>query len=109
MEVTVNLNSVNNASYNASARADAAIELAKNLKHDPERDARLAKGECPMCYYQKGRIGGAAMTNRECGLCGKLMQFTSTNTDTVCQECAVARKLCRHCGGDINMKQRRKI
>lgn len=76
---------------------------------DARRAERLEKCECRLCFYYSGRIGGAMMTAARCGLCDKEMRFGSTNVDVLCQECAKAKKLCRHCGADIDDKSRRKL
>ena len=36
------------------------------------------------------------------------VMYSSTNTDRLCMDCAKKHHLCKHCGGDISMRARRK-
>lgn len=63
---------------------------------------------CGYCaVFRPDRIGGAMMTTACCAICEKNMMFSSTNTDVLCSECAVKNQLCKHCGGDVELKNRR--
>ena len=65
-------------------------------------------GNCKYCsYINTGRIGGCAITTKPCGVCGEDMTFSNTCTDAICKRCAEKNRLCRHCGGDIELKNRR--
>lgn len=69
---------------------------------------RGVNGECKACSYLfPDRIGGSAMTETVCGICENPMLFGSTNTDVLCRKCADANQLCKHCGGDVDLKIRR--
>lgn len=92
----------------AKGHADSVIEFANKILHDPDQQNRQLASMCPVCYYSESRIGGAAITTRECGICETEMTFGSTSTDELCCECAKRNKLCRQCGGDVDMKHRRK-
>ena len=64
---------------------------------------------CNYCsFIVPERIGGSSITNVECGICGKEMVFGNTNVDAICSDCAKTNQLCKHCAGDIEMKNRRK-
>jgi len=81
----------------------AQRDIDKTRKHfneDPHRERRTAQHRCLPCFYIP-RLAGAAMTSRECGLCGKDQMFSSTSTDVVCVDCAKTHGLCAHCGADI--------
>jgi hypothetical protein len=94
---------------NAKYYASDIITRANQLANDPDKVKRLEKNECPSCFYvHSGRMGGAACTTRPCGICEKDMRFGSTCTDVICADCAKTNGLCKHCGGDIEMKHRRK-
>ena len=93
----------------ARARIDAALRRALQYATDPDKKMRLAEGFCISCFYSGPRIGGAAMTERPCGVCGTKMMFGSTATDKVCQACAVKQELCRECGADLRLRPRRKF
>ena len=88
---------------------DKALLGAKKLSTDEDRMERLEKCLCLSCFYLfKERIGGAAITHRECASCDKEMQFSSTATDLLCLSCATNNSLCSRCGADIELKERRK-
>jgi len=66
-------------------------------------------GYCGYCSrISSDRIGGAAITTRPCGLCDHQMTFSNTSTDALCQDCGQANGLCRRCGADVELKDRRK-
>ena len=70
---------------------------------DGDRKARLQRGLCKSCFYVRtSRVGGTAMTNRVCDMCGIVMNFSNTCTDCFCLECAVKHKYCKHCGQKQN-------
>jgi ribosomal protein S27E len=96
------------ATYMSKNRMASTIDRAEKFKQDPEVEKRHEEQECQVCFYEKGRVGGAAMTEIECALCNKTTVFPSTNTDILCPECAKEHNLCKHCGGDIDSKKRRK-
>ncbi len=83
------------------------IETAKNMTTDPERKERMSRHECVACYYSS-RFGGSAVTTQPCMSCGKEELYGNTNTDALCLDCAKKHGLCKHCGGDIKLRVRRK-
>ena len=77
---------------------------------DLQKKDRKAKGYCRYCWYiNKERIGGQAMTQRACGVCGQEQWYGSTATDVMCSGCAIANDLCKQCGADIFDRPRRKF
>lgn len=88
-------------------RMNSIVELARKLEADPEKEQRLVQSLCRMCYYGS-RLGGCAIKGEECMCCGALQTYGSTNTDALCLECAKETKLCKHCGGDVELRVRRK-
>lgn len=83
------------------------IDLANAMKEDRRRAEREERGECKSCFYTS-RVGGCAITLRKCMCCGVEVAYSSTATDVLCKPCALKHKLCRHCGGDRDMRTRRK-
>ena len=82
---------------------DSIIQRAKEIETDARKDERVAAQLCKACFYGS-HIGGSAMTHRPCMSCGQDQMYASTYTDVLCKPCAVEGKLCKHCGGDIDMK-----
>ena len=99
----VTAESIARATWRVQKQAVEVTLLAENLKKDPDGKNRHKKQLCKVCYYTRGsRIGGAAITFRDCGVCGKEQSYGSTTTDALCLECAREQMLCKHCGADIN-------
>lgn len=80
---------------------------AEEVTNDARKNERLKRHECKACFYAS-RIGGAAMTTRPCMSCGSEEMYGSTATDVLCMDCATKHGLCKHCGGDLEMRTRRK-
>ena len=100
--------SISNATWLSKGHADAIVARAKTITEDPDRKERLEKQECPICF-KGNRIGGQAITTKECDHCGTEMTFANTNTDRLCLACAKSLGVCKHCSADIDLKQRRKL
>ena len=101
--------SMERASNQAKRIIEAQLARAVKLTDDSEKARRLANNLCMCCFYVHGtRMGGAAMTNRDCGICDQDMLFGSTATDVICPPCATKHELCKQCGSDINLRVRRK-
>ena len=99
--------SVMNATHFAKSRVNSTILMASKFQCDSSRELRLQGQLCIACFYSD-RIGGAAMTDSTCGLCDFVMHFSNTDINVLCNDCAIEHDLCAHCGGDIDMKQRKK-
>ena len=100
--------SVCNATWLAKETMSHVIKLAKLYRDDPEKSKRHKDQECPVCYYNKGRVGGAACTTVQCALCDEVMHYGNTCVDDLCVACAKKHNLCHHCGGDVDAVQRRR-
>lgn len=83
------------------------LQQAELVTLDQLSKKRREQQECKACYYGP-KMGGQAITESECSCCGTTMTFASTNTDILCLSCAKDHRLCKHCGGDINMNSRRR-
>ncbi|MHC4649001.1 MAG: hypothetical protein ACYTBJ_26400 [Planctomycetota bacterium] len=96
--------------YDDTARAkmyrDSAIERANLLQNDPEKKVRIDDNSCVVCFYGS-RCGGAAITTSKCKECGKEMTFGSTCVDKYCDSCASRFLVCKQCGADIGLVNRR--
>ena len=95
------------ATHLSRRRMESTLKLAEKFTSDPERENRLKACLCKSCFYVSG-IGGAAMTQEPCMRCGKMQIYGSTNTDALCASCAKETDLCKHCGGDMELRVRRK-
>jgi len=84
------------------------IEHLHKILADPDRENRIENQECVLCHYDS-KIGGAAMTQSTCGICETETHSSNTNIDRLCKECAKNHRLCKHCGADIEYKNRRTL
>lgn len=92
----------------ANARAKGHIDTLRAKLLAFEANPAGDNGYCGYCtHITPDRIGGAAITSTECGLCDTPMTFGNTNVDTTCPGCARDNGLCRHCAADIELKERR--
>ena len=70
---------------------------------DPDKKARLSEAICKHCFYvYTSRIGGSAITHKNCDICNEVQTFASTCTDALCQKCAIENKICKHCGAKLD-------
>lgn len=84
------------------------VKTVEKATTDAEQALRLAKHICITCHYIRGRIGGAAMTTQPCSCCLTPVMYSSTATDELCLPCAQEHKLCKRCGGDLEMRTGRR-
>ena len=83
-------------------RLENQIRLMERVRDDTERDKRLASQQCRGCYYGE-RVVTHAMTEQACMSCDAIKLFNNSDTDVLCQPCAVQGSLCKHCGADIDL------
>jgi len=108
----VDLVSIIRANTFAKNYNDSILERADNLKNDPEKKERLEQNLCTTCHYVNNtRVGGATMTTVACGICETDTTFSNTCVDVICPDCADKNNLCKHCGADMKLinKRNRKI
>lgn len=103
-ELDIDMNNIGKLDY-----IKRTIQLAKDLQNDPENKNRLSESECLVCYYGQRGMHTNAFVYTNCQCCNKELQFVNSDTDKTCLECAINHKLCKHCGSDIQYKNRRKI
>lgn len=103
----MNVGNMIGATERAQQRVKGWIEHAAEVQADARKAERIARLECKACFYTS-RIGGAAITYRPCMSCGSRECYASTATDVLCAPCATAGDLCKHCGGDRELRARRR-
>lgn len=81
------------------------VTLGNLFNRDPDNDERIKEQLCICCYYQS-TIAGQAFTDSKCVNCNKEMTFSTTSVDKLCEDCAKANNVCKHCCADINYKDR---
>lgn len=99
--------STERANHHNREMVSYTLKRADIYTNDPQRETRLAASECLVCYGVS-RIGGASCTIAPCPLCGTRLSCGNTAIDVLCTACAKANDLCKHCGADVELKNRRK-
>ena len=102
----MNQSVINSETQDNKIRIKSTMERAVKLIQDPNKVERVKEQECQWCYYNP-RMAGQGMTQGKCFECGKDLLFSSTDKDKYCPECAKTNRVCKHCGCDINTKERR--
>lgn len=74
---------------------------------DPNKQERRDSQKCVVCFYSQ-TVSGASTTDRQCAFCNNVITSGNTNVNVLCSGCAGQTGLCRQCGGDMEMKNRRK-
>ena len=92
----------------ATASARNHLEWCRDVADDRRREERLKRHECVRCFYA-GRYGGSMVVTVECAVCAAPLTFGNTCADLLCEGCARERGLCRRCGADMDLKNRRKL
>lgn len=95
-------------------RTTRHVEEIKRLRErlatfdaDAEKTERIEQVLCKCCYYSTSQIGGQSMSSRQCASCDLIINAPHTCVDVLCVDCAERRGLCKRCGADINLKNRR--
>jgi len=88
-------------------RIKNALELADNLRNDPNKKERKCQNLCLLCYYQERGMHTNASVTTDCKICSDKMYFGSSDIDKIDDVCAKIYGLCKHCGCDIEYKERR--
>lgn len=105
---TIDSVSVQRATDHGTSYAQELTVKCLAYAADADKKARLKQAVCRYHYYiSVDRIGGSAMTDQPCGLCGVIMHFGSTATDAICSDCATKHSLCKQCGADLHDRKRR--
>lgn len=86
-----------------------SLKRAGRCVEDPERKKRRAEATCRPCYYLRMRVGGSMITSKRCRICGEDVSYASTATGETCVPCAKKHRLCRWCGADVELRERRKL
>ena len=80
------------------------IDYAIKIINDEDKDKRLLKQLCPLCFYSEDSIGGASFTTKNCVFCNEPQLYGSTNTQEMCEQCSKNKNCCKTCGCDINLR-----
>ncbi len=93
----------------ATKAAEAVLDHARWAIMDKMRRTRLVASLCPSCFYLPPAVAGMAISEQPCGLCGQNETYPTTNVDLLCLACAKRKQLCKHCGADVELRERNKL
>ena len=93
---------------NSSAGRRQQLKHYKDVLEDPKKKDRRKKQMCRICFYIP-RVAGQAFTKSNCKMCDKEITHGNTDVDRLCEKCAKEKRLCIHCGSDIEYKERRTV
>ncbi len=80
-----------------------------SMRDDPGQAKRLDVYECVVCYYStRPRQHVNVQVTSQCGICGRPITRDLVTTNA-CYECVRKYRLCSHCGGTIDLRERRKF
>ncbi len=83
-------------------RVDEKIAQLLAYTSDSDKPNRKSAHLCKYCHYvDTYRIGGSAITDKNCDACGEAMTFASTCTNKLCHKCSEKLNLCKRCGQRI--------
>ncbi len=105
----IDLVSIQWATIRAWDRRDWFVRVFSGMRNDSEKSKRLEVHECLVCYYS---TRPRQHTNRrivDCGICRSKTYHYIGLTAACCTRCAKKYKLCSHCGGTIDLRERRKF
>lgn len=91
----------------ARSQVEAAVQRARDLDEDSDKTRRLARQFCKACHYFP-RLAAQASAVQPCACCSAPQQYSSSATDALCPPCAKTHSLCKHCGGDLEMRTGRR-
>lgn len=97
--------SINNYTDRAKNRIRHLEERIAKTYKDPNREQRLIKYECRVCFYTE-RICGQGFTKYTCAGCNIELSHPNTCVPRLCLSCAQVEEVCRNCGADLELKKR---
>lgn len=114
MRKETSLSSIQYATANAVRRSGDIANQVDDFENDNRKQRRLGSQECRKCFYlDRPRFHLNGKPHRlECGICGVIHPVDDEATvrqTTVCSGCAKEHRLCKRCGGTIDMRDRRKF
>lgn len=84
-------------------QVDRMREQLGTFDTDPLNTRRMEVHECKTCFYiNSSRIGGSAMTLKNCNNCEKKEMYSSTVTNLYCLACAKDLGVCAFCSQDMD-------
>lgn len=103
----INKYTIESATGHANGYVNSMKSSVANFDNDPERDKRLSESRCVVCFYERFAAHATACS-RQCGLCDEKLSVGNSRVPVLCVACATKNGLCAMCGGDMELKHRRK-
>lgn len=105
------LDDVRSTTYWNRKHLNGWIDNAERAYTDADRKGREAHQRCRWCHYaRRGRLALQAFTEWTCIACDVVQpHHPNSEHPKVCMPCAASLGLCVECGGDVEMRDRRKL
>jgi hypothetical protein len=101
---------VNAVSSSNMLRVHDFIARGLEAANDGKKAERLSACKCIYCFYlNRGRLVGHGFTAWKCLACDFEGQHSNTGVPRYCETCSAELNLCIECGGDLEMRYRRKV
>ena len=89
--------------------SDEHIKNSMEFLTDSNKKKRLELGKCKFCFYLHGSgFSGQAISKWNCKVCNDPHVHENTSVPKICYACSDIYELCTVCGGDVEMRMRRK-
>lgn len=99
---------ISRITHNMKNVGEIALARALRWKEDKEAEKRREACLCKTCYYIYGSaLAGQAFTQRPCGVCAGTITHSDTACPVICDACSKKTRLCKRCGGDRELRQRK--
>lgn len=98
---------IERATGDAVYRCESMERTAEKMKKDPDKNKRMEKQQCVVCFYIT-RVHLNAFYQSKCGICDSKILSSNSDVGVLCKTCAVENELCLTCGADIDLKRKRK-
>lgn len=82
---------------------------SKGAKIPSSPATKNAEIKCKGCLIRPPRLALQAFTYQRCMCCLKDELYSSSATDVLCEQCATENRLCKQCGADIDLNERRTV
>ncbi len=109
--VELNLDQISRGTLSSEDRIKFFQRVAAHLELDTQKETRRKCHECKACYYTNRSIAGQAFSDRPCRniQCRTRSRHPNTDVPAFCEDCAKTYGICRRCGGDLELAERRSM
>jgi hypothetical protein len=111
-KMPLDLNRINMMTHAMHESLERRIKGLARWRLDSEKKSRLGAQECKVCYYIRGPVvAGQSFSSHPCknSECDEETKHCNTDVPEYCRDCATKYGICRRCGADAELKERKSI